>query len=80
MVHLLRLAGIGWHAAKNQLAGPGNEIWNAPTDPDSVWYDQRERANRTLMQHGLPVLDGRKLLLLDSVPLSRFPEAESGQK
>ena len=79
MVHLRRLAGSGWHAAKTQLTGTGNEIWNAPTDPDSVWHDQRERANRTLMQHGLPALDGRKPLP-DSVPLSTFPEAESCQK
>ena len=79
MVHLLRLAGSGWHAAKTQLAGPGNEIWNAPTDPDSVRHAQRGRAHRILMQHGLPVLDGRKPLP-DSVLLSRFPEAESGQK
>ncbi|HRH96082.1 MAG TPA: hypothetical protein PLB55_09125 [Prosthecobacter sp.] len=79
MVHLFRLARIGWHAAKTWLAGTGNEIWNGPTDPDSVWHAQRERANRTLMQHGLPALDGRKPLP-DSVLLSRFPEAESGQK
>lgn len=53
--------------------------WKGPTDPDSVWHAQRERANRILMQHGLSALDGRKPLP-DSVPLSRFPEAESGQK
>ncbi len=31
--------------------------WNGQTDPDSVWHDQREAANRTLMEHGLPGLN-----------------------
>lgn len=32
--------------------------WNGHTDPDSVWHDQRAAANRTLMEHGLPALNG----------------------
>jgi hypothetical protein len=31
--------------------------WNGQTDPDSVWHDQRRRANSVLVQHGLPALD-----------------------
>lgn len=31
--------------------------WNGQTDPDGVWHDQRQQANSTLMQHGLPVLN-----------------------
>ncbi len=32
--------------------------WNGQTDPDSVWHDQHREANRTLMEHGLPALNG----------------------
>ena len=47
--------------------------WNGQTDPDSVWHDQRTRANQTLIEHGLPTLDGRGSFP-DSAPLTRsFP-------
>lgn len=31
--------------------------WNGQTEPDNVWHGQMQQANRTLMQHHLPVLD-----------------------
>lgn len=45
--------------------------WNGQTDPDSVWHDQRRDANRTLIQHGLPTLEGRGAFP-DSAPMTRF--------
>ncbi len=30
--------------------------WNGQTDPDSVWHDQRLRANVMLVKQGLPAL------------------------
>lgn len=33
--------------------------WNGQTDPDSLWYGQRQEANRTLMENGLRTLDGK---------------------
>ena len=31
--------------------------WNGPTDPDSFWSGQMQRANQTLIRHQLPVLN-----------------------
>lgn len=52
--------------------------WNGPTDPDHVWHEQRQRANQTLIQHGLPALD-KQSSLPDSPALPWAPRA-GGQK
>lgn len=58
---------------------PKRTSWNGQTDPDSVWHDQRRDANRTLIQHGLPTLEGRGAFP-DSAPLSRSIPGLNGQK
>jgi len=52
--------------------------WNRPTDPDHVWHEQQQRANRTLIQHGLPTLDGQRSFP-DSPALPQAPRV-GGQK
>jgi ABC-type nickel/cobalt efflux system permease component RcnA len=52
--------------------------WNGPTDPDHVWHEQRQRANQTLMRHGLPALD-KQSSLPDSPALPWAPRT-GGQK
>lgn len=42
--------------------------WNGQTDPDGVWHDQRLKANKTLMDHGLPALN-KTGLVPDSPPV-----------
>ncbi|MCB1278996.1 hypothetical protein [Prosthecobacter sp.] len=46
-------------------------IWNGPTDPDSVWHDQRRRANQTLVRHGLPSLEGGTTFQVSPAPPHR---------
>lgn len=53
--------------------------WNGQTDPDSVWYGQRQRANQILMQNGLPALDG-KGAFPDVAPLVRPFQRLNGQR
>jgi hypothetical protein len=58
---------------------PLRSTWTGHTDPDSVWHDQRARANQTLIEHGLPTLDGRGSFP-DSPSLPQRPRAGNGQK
>lgn len=58
---------------------PMRSTWTGHTDPDSVWHDQRIRANQTLIEHGLPTLDGRGSFP-DSPSLPQRPRVGNGQK